>query len=118
MAKALLPLGLGEVVEPLTQGPVSRLDDGFGLEGIRQVLEALGIGTIEKGVILLTKSDPLLAQAPRQPFVAVAVNLGVEGKVGTQADKHPAALRIAQVNVVEVDMTPGHVEPVAAAGIA
>ena len=112
MAVALLTLLGSEVRQPLLQQAVHGRDDVLGTEGVGQLLQPLGIGTLHEGVVAFAEGDAFLTQPSGQPLMAVEADPGVEREVRAQPQEHVATLRMLQVDVVDVRVAPHYIDPV------
>src|SRR5262249_13464809 len=72
-------------------------------QGVGQLLQALGILTIQEGIGTLLKSDSFLPQVVGQPVMLIEIDPCREGKVGTQAHEHPSPAAVVDVEVVLLD---------------
>src|SRR2546426_8407655 len=79
-------------------------------ERVSQLLQALGIGTVEESVRALLERDSFLAQAVGQPVVLIEANSGGERKIGTHAHEHTSPAAVVDIEVVLEDPTPGDLQ--------
>src|SRR6266481_8165768 len=69
-------------------------------ERVSQLLQALGIGTVEESVGTLLERDSFLAQAVGQPVVLIEADSGREREVGTNPHEDASPAPVVDVEVV------------------